>query len=427
MHDRSHDLFKDAKEHLVGGVNSPVRAFNSVGSSPVFMNSGKGAMIHSEDGQSYVDYVLSFGPLLLGHADSRVTEAISKAAQLGTSFGAPTVKETALAKQVKRFYPYVDKVRFVNSGTEAVMSAIRLARGVSGKSIIVKFVGCYHGHSDALLVAAGSGSATLSQPDSQGVLSETVKHTALLPYNDTDAIKTFFAKHAADIAAVVIEPVAGNMGLILPEQGFIDTISSLCLSHQALLIFDEVMCGFRSQLGGTHTWLSVEPDIVVLGKVIGAGLPCAAYAARQEIMSFVAPEGPVYQAGTLSGNPLAMSAGLACLEALEKADEFDLAVSYTSTLVTELNAIAKHYKLPLSISHKGTMFTLFFRDGLPKNFTDVQQCDFELFSKFFRLMLAEGIYLPPSQYEACFSSTKHAETELTQTLQAFEKSLSGLV
>jgi glutamate-1-semialdehyde 2,1-aminomutase len=427
MYPRSEHCFSEAKNLLVGGVNSPVRSFNSVGGTPIFMQSGSGSRLLSEDNESYVDYVLSYGPLLLGHAHPVVTQAIHKAADLGTSFGSPTVAETRLAAKIKQHYPYIDKVRLVNSGTEAVMSAIRLARGFTQKSIIVKFEGCYHGHSDALLVSAGSGLATHSEPSSKGVLADIVKHTVSLPYNDTEAITHFFLENHQDIAAVLIEPVAGNMGLVLPELTFIQKIRDLCSESNALLIFDEVMCGFRSQQGGTHQWLGLEPDIVVLGKVIGAGLPCGAYAAKKDIMRFVSPEGSVYQAGTLSGNPLVMAAGLACLTLLDDGSEFKRAESYTEALCSECETISRHYKVPVSIARKGSMFTLFFSDRLPTTFKEVLNCDFAKFSQFFHAMLKNGVYLPPSQYEACFVSSVHTKDDLLVTIEAFKKSIQGLM
>ncbi len=295
---KSQLLFEDAKQSLVGGVNSPVRAYNSVGGTPVFIKSGKGAYITSEDDTTFIDYVLSFGPLILGHANSDVLNAVNTVMQNGTTFGAPTQLETQLANLVKDFYPYTDKVRFVSSGTEAAMSAIRVARGFTKKSIIVKFKGCYHGHADALLVAAGSGAQNLGVPDSLGVLEDVVRNTAVLDYNNTKQVRSFFKEHGSNVAGVMLEPVAGNMGLVLPDLNFIAELRAQCNNYDALLIFDEVMCGFRTQVTGTHEWIGVEPDIVVLGKVIGGGLPCGAYAARAEIMDMVAPLGAVYQAGT---------------------------------------------------------------------------------------------------------------------------------
>jgi len=420
---KSQLLFEDAKQSLVGGVNSPVRAYNSVGGTPVFIKSGKGAYITSEDDTTFIDYVLSFGPLILGHANSDVLNAVNTVMQNGTTFGAPTQLETQLANLVKDFYPYTDKVRFVSSGTEAAMSAIRLARGYSKKSIIVKFKGCYHGHADALLVAAGSGAQNLGVPDSLGVLEDVVRNTAVLDYNNTKQVRSFFKEHGSNVAGVILEPVAGNMGLVLPDLNFIAELRAQCNNYDALLIFDEVMCGFRTQVTGTHEWIGIEPDIVVLGKVIGGGLPCGAYAARAEIMDMVAPLGSVYQAGTLSGNPLAMAAGVETLTQLKNGDVFNSINENTTYLVTELNKLISKFNLPMSINHKGSMLSLFMRAAEVNSFEDVQKSDFKLFSKFFHLMLDNGIFLPPSQYETWFSSSCHLSLEIDKTLESFKNAI----
>lgn len=417
---KSQLLFEDAKQSLVGGVNSPVRAYNSVGGTPVFIKSGKGAYITSEDDTTFIDYVLSFGPLILGHANSDVLNSVNTVMQNGTTFGAPTQLETQLANLVKEFYPYTDKVRFVSSGTEAAMSAIRVARGFTNKSIIVKFKGCYHGHADALLVAAGSGAQNLGVPDSAGVLADVVSHTAVLDYNNIDQLKTFFKENGVNVAGVMIEPVAGNMGLVLPDLNFIAELRAQCDNYDALLIFDEVMCGFRTQATGTHEWIGVEPDIVVLGKVIGGGLPCGAYAARSEIMDIVAPLGPVYQAGTLSGNPLAMAAGIETLTQLKDGSVFNLINTHTTTLVNELRDLIKKENVPMRINHKGSMLSIFMTGSEINSFEDVQKSDFKLFSKFFHLMLENKIFLPPSQYETWFSSSCHLSLEVNKTLESFK-------
>ncbi|RAP26290.1 glutamate-1-semialdehyde-2,1-aminomutase [Candidatus Marinamargulisbacteria bacterium SCGC AG-333-B06] len=417
-HDKSQQLFNQAQQHLVGGVNSPVRAYQAVGGNPVFIKKGEGSHVVCEDNQSYIDYVLSYGPLLLGHAHPTVLAALADCMPLGTTFGAPTYLETELALAIKSFYPYVDKVRFVSSGTEASMSAIRLARGVTKRSIVVKFKGCYHGHVDSLLVSAGSGSATLGVADSAGVLLDSVSHTAVLDYNNAQQVQDFFAEHGNDVACILMEPVAGNMGVIVPDLEFVSRCRTCCDDVGALLIFDEVMCGFRTQRSGTHEWIGVEPDMVILGKVIGGGLPCGAFAAKAAIMDHVAPLGPVYQAGTLSGNPLAMAAGIATLYALEDGSVFEMVNRYTTELVAGIRDRIASLGISAVVSHQGSMFTVFFRDHLPRTFTDVQTCDFDRFKQFFHGMLGQGIFLPPSQYEACFTSVGHDEDDLSKTLSS---------
>ena len=339
-----------------------------------------------EDGNHYIDYILSYGPLLLGHAYPEIISVVEEVAKFGMTFGSPTVLETTAATMIKKAYPYVDKVRFVNSGTEASMSAVRLARGYTNKSIIVKFKGCYHGHVDPLLVSAGSGVATLGKADSKGVLEKTASMTAVLDYNDTQAVKKFFNIHHNDIACIILEPVTGNMGVIKPDLDFIKTCRECCTNSGALLIFDEVMCGFRTQRTGTHEWIGVNPDIVILGKVIGGGLPCGAYAASDHIMSCVSPLGDVYQAGTLSGNPMAMAAGIKTLELLESGSIFDSSQEYTSELVYELEKEIKQ-NVRMSINVVGTMFTLFFTNKKITNFNDVSCCDLNLFKSFFSICL----------------------------------------
>ena len=417
----SKSLFAQANRSLVGGVNSPVRAYSAVGGSPLFIKSGQGARITSEDDQELIDYVLSYGPLILGHARQEIIQVIAQQAALGTTFGAPTQLETRCAEKIKQFYSYIDKVRFVSSGTEATMSAIRLARGATKRSIIIKFRGCYHGHADPLLVASGSGGLSLGLPDSAGVLEHTAKQTLVLEYNDKEAVKEAFVRYKDEIAGVIIEPVCGNMGVILPDLDFMQIIRQCCDQSEAILIFDEVMCGFRAQITGTHEWIGVEPDIVVLGKVIGGGLPCGVYAGKKEIMSYIAPEGPVYQAGTLSGNPLAMAAGLKTLEMLENGDVFTGIQAYTQQLTTEIKTIAKHYNIPLTINMKGSMFSMFFTEKQVTTFDDVSQCDLDRFSIFFNELLKNNVFLPPSQFEACFVSSAHQNEECSETLDAIKK------
>lgn len=414
----SERLFNQAQKSLVGGVNSPVRAYQAVGGHPVFIKQGSGSHVICEDNQSYIDYVLSYGPLILGHAHPTILETLANTMQSGTTFGAPTQLETQLAETIKVFYPYVDKVRFVSSGTEASMSAIRVARGLTKRSIIVKFKGCYHGHVDSLLVSAGSGSATLGVADSAGVLLDSVSHTAVLDYNNTQQISDFFANHGDDVACVLMEPVAGNMGVIVPDLEFVKVCRECCNDFGSLLVFDEVMCGFRTQRSGTHEWIGVEPDMVILGKVIGGGLPCGAYAAKASIMDHVSPLGPVYQAGTLSGNPLAMAAGLATLTVLKDAVVFDTVNTYSTQLADGIRECIACLGIPMVVTQKGSMFTVFFTDQVPRSFSDVQACDGALFKQFFYAMLDHGIFLPPSQYEACFTSVMHDDEDLSKTLSS---------
>ncbi|RAP32702.1 glutamate-1-semialdehyde-2,1-aminomutase [Candidatus Marinamargulisbacteria bacterium SCGC AAA071-K20] len=410
---RSSDLFIDAEKILVGGVNSPVRAFKSVDSTPIFMKSGSGSKLMSEDGLEYIDYVLSYGPLILGHNDPDITKAIKEAAEKGTSFGAPTVKETELAKLIQDVYPSIEKLRFVNSGTEATMSAIRLARGVTDKKKLLKFDGCYHGHSDSLLVATGSGALTHANPDSLGVLEDTAKHTTVLPYNDSSGVTAYFKKHGHDIAAIIVEPVAGNMGVILPEPGFLETLRECCTKYESILIFDEVMCGFRLPEGGAQQYFKVTPDLTILGKVIGGGLPCGAYGGKAEIMNHLSPLGAVYQAGTLSGNPLVMAAGVTMLNKLKKEEILKKVCQNTQDLVSHLKE-----STPLQIQSCGTMFSLFFTSQKVRNLDEVKTCDLRKFKKFHSHLLNQGIYTPPSQFEANFTSVAHTKEDIIKTKEA---------
>lgn len=412
---RSDELFKEACDVLVGGVNSPVRAFNSVNSNPIFIKKAEGSKLYSEDGRAFIDYVLSFGPLLLGHAHPVVTKAITEAAKQGTSFGAPTENETKLARLIQKFYPSLEKIRFVNSGTEAAMSALRLARGYTNKKQIIKFDGCYHGHADSLLVAAGSGALTQGQPDSKGILDDTAKHTVVLPYNNAQLVQDYFSAHGKNVAAVIVEPVAGNMGVIPPEPGFLSTLRSVCDTYQSVLIFDEVMCGFRLPNGGAQQYFNIAPDLTILGKVIGGGLPCGAYGGKAEIMNYLSPMGPVYQAGTLSGNPLVMAAGIAMLNYINEHDTINVLcekVKYLAKILDET--------LPFTVQYCGTLFNVFFTDQPLKDLDDVQKCDLDLFKKFHAYLLKNGIYTPPSQFEANFFSSAHSQEDINHTVKVIQ-------
>ena len=412
----SQTLFEEAQSILVGGVNSPVRAFGSVSGNPIFIKEGQGAHLISEDNKRYIDYVLSWGPLILGHAHPETVKAIQDQATHGTSFGAPCQLETQLAQHIQTHVPMMEKIRFVNSGTEATMSAVRLARGVTKRDKIIKFNGCYHGHSDGFLVAAGSGNLTLGTPDSAGVPASIANDTIVLDYNDTEALIQAFNNHGKDIAAVIIEPITGNMGMVFPTETFIQTLRQQCTTHDSLLIFDEVMTGFRVALGGAQALLNVTPDITVLGKVIGGGLPCAAYGASKTLMSHLAPEGPVYQAGTLSGNPLAMRAGIATLTALSTPGVFAQIAAQTSTLINTLSDHLHTSGYPATIQGAGTMFCLFFSPkNTMQNLTDVKTCNLTTFKTIHQTLLNNGIYFPPSQFEACFLSSAHTEQDIEHT------------
>ncbi|RAP31986.1 glutamate-1-semialdehyde-2,1-aminomutase [Candidatus Marinamargulisbacteria bacterium SCGC AG-410-N11] len=419
----SDELFDQAKQVLVGGVNSPVRAFKSVGGSPVFIKEAHGPIITSEDEMSYIDYVLSYGPLILGHSHPLVTEALNNQILKGTSYGAPTKLETELAYLIQSFFPSIEKVRFVNSGTEAVMSAIRLARGVTGRDIIVKFNGCYHGHVDSLLVSAGSGNLTLGVPDSQGVLTEIADKTVVINYNDIDAIEQLFNKMGDSIAAVIVEPICGNMGVVPPLPGFLESLQSNCKQYDSLLIFDEVMTGFRVSPGGAQSLYGIKPDLTILGKVIGGGLPCGAYGGSKKLMAYVSPEGPVYQAGTLSGNPLAMVAGITTLNKLKDKSVYSHINDMSLMLVNGLKDILEKKSIPYCIHHFGSMFSLFFTGKQVTNLADVKLVDTTLFNRFFHLLLDNGVYIAPSAFEASFVSFAHQKEHVQQTLNAVDKSL----
>ncbi len=417
---RSRALLRRARRFIPGGVNSPVRAFGGVGGVPPFIASAKGAHLVDVDGNRYVDYVGSWGPMILGHAHPAVLRAVRKAASAGTSFGAPTEGEVEIAERICRALPAVDQVRFVSSGTEATMSAIRLARAATGRKRILKFAGCYHGHSDALLVGAGSGVATLGIPGSPGVPEEFVKLTIQVPFNDLSSVAAAFKHHGSELACVLVEPVAGNMGCIPPLPGFLQGLRDLCDRHGALLIFDEVMTGFRVAWGGAQRLYRAKPDLTTLGKVIGGGLPAAAYGGRRELMQEVAPVGPVYQAGTLSGNPLAVAAGLATLERLAEPGVYHELAEKTRVLREGFAERAAARGVELTATAVGGMFGLFFHPGPVRNFEDAQKAHEERFRVFFRSMLAQGIYLAPSPFEAGFVSLAHRPRELGQTLQAAE-------
>lgn len=415
----SERAFTEAKTLMPGGVNSPVRAFQSVGLSPIFMEKGAGAILTDVDGKEYIDYVLSWGPLILGHAAKEVVDSLQQVIQNGTSFGAPTILENKLAKIVIDRIPSVEKIRMVNSGTEATMSALRLARGYTNRNLIVKFAGNYHGHGDALLIKAGSGVATLGLPDSPGVPNEVARQTITVPYNDTKSIQSIFEKYGNDIAAVIVEPVAGNMGVIPPKETFLPSLRKITTDYGALLIFDEVMTGFRVDYDGAQGYYNIQPDITCFGKVIGGGLPVGAYGGRKEIMDLVAPVGPVYQAGTLSGNPLAMAAGITTLSALTKETYVELNRK-VDRLVEGFTSIAMTNHIPLQINRVGTMFSMFFTDHPVVDDATAKQVDQKRFRTFYRHMLEAGIYLPPSPFEGMFISTAHTDDHIHKTLHIAE-------
>jgi len=419
---KSPQLFEQAQRFIPGGVNSPVRAFKGVGGTPVFFDRGKGAYLYDVDGRRYVDYVGSWGPMIVGHAHPEVLEAVAKAVEKGLSFGAPTEIEVQMARKLCELVPSLEMVRMVNSGTEATMSAIRLARGFTGRDKIVKFEGCYHGHADALLVKAGSGALTLGVPSSPGVPATTTQHTIVLPYNDIAAAERLFANMGAEIACIIVEPVAGNMNCVPPLPDFLETLRELCDRHGSVLIFDEVMTGFRVALGGAQAYFDVTPDLTCLGKVIGGGMPVGAFGGRKEIMEQLAPLGPVYQAGTLSGNPVALAAGLRTLELVSAAGFHERLEEKVQQLTQGLEASASACGVPLRSNCVGGMFGLFFTsDTEVTNFSQVMACDQEAFRRFFHGMLEEGIYLAPSAFEAGFVSSAHDDDALTATLAAAER------
>jgi len=410
--------FARAKAVLPGGVNSPVRSCKSVGCDPIFISSAKGPFVTDLDGHKYIDYVGSYGPAILGHAHPAVVEAVQQAASRGFSFGMPTEAESELAEMVIEAVDSVEVVRFVNSGTEAVMSAIRLARAATGRNKIIKATGCYHGHSDSLLVQAGSGATTLGVPSSPGVPASITSHTLLVPYNDVHAVQHVFEEHGSDIAGIVIEPVAGNMGCVPPAPGYLQALRTICDRHNALLIFDEVMSGFRVAYGGAQSIYKVNPDITCLGKVVGGGLPCAAYGGREDLMRQVAPDGPMYQAGTLSGNPLAMAAGIATLKLLRDGKAYDVLEKQSAKLAAGLADAAKSAGVPLAVTRVGSMVCPFFAASAPTNYDQALKSDTKAFAVFFRSMLEHGVALPPSQYETWFVSAAHEDSEIELTIKA---------
>ncbi len=423
---RSQELFQEAQELLPGGVDSPVRAFRAVGGAPVFIDHAAGPYLYDVDGNRYLDYVQSWGPMILGHAHPAVVEAVVRASQRGFSFGAPTQAESELAKLVIECVPSVEMIRFVNSGTEATMSALRLARAYTRRDKIVKFSGCYHGHADMLLVQAGSGVATMGLPDSPGVPAETTVHTLVAAYNDSAAVEQLFRDYAGQIAAVIVEPVAANMGLVLPEPGFLEKLRELTQRDGALLIFDEVMTGFRVALAGMQGRVGITPDLSCFGKIIGGGLPVGAYGGRRDIMQMVAPVGPMYQAGTLSGNPLAMAAGIATLTELRKPGQYEK-LERKSQLLGEGIARAIHdTKTPARIQRIGAMFCLYFTADPVTDYAGAKRADTVRFARYFHEMLARGVYLPPSQFEACFISLALEDEMIAETVKAVEIVLRGL-
>jgi glutamate-1-semialdehyde 2,1-aminomutase len=415
---KNQDLFERAQRRIPAGVNSPVRAFRAVGGTPPFFERASGAHLWDAEGRRYIDYLGSWGPMVLGHTHPAVVEAVQEAASRALSFGAPTQAEIELAELLCRLVPTIDMVRLVSSGTEATMTAIRLARGYTGRSLIVKFEGCYHGHADALLVKAGSGALTFGNPSSAGVPADTASHTLVLDFNAVDQIKSVFEKQGKSIAAVIVEPVAGNMNLVLPAAGFLETLREECTRYGAVLIFDEVMTGFRVALGGAQARFGIHPDLTTLGKVIGGGLPVGAVGGRREIMEKIAPLGPVYQAGTLSGNPVAVAAGLATLQLIQERNFFENLEATTRALVAGLQRQAKDAGVAFSAQSIGSMFGIYFRPSPPASFAEVMQADKERFNRFFHEMLKGGVYLAPSAYEAGFVSAAHGSAEIDETLEA---------
>ena len=419
--------FEEAKKLMPGGVNSPVRSFSNVDCNPPFISHAKGSHIFDIDGNEYIDYVGSWGPMIIGHAHPRVVEVLQSVASKGTSYGAPTGLESKLAKLVMKIYPSIEVIRMVNSGTEATMSALRLARGFTKREKIVKFIGCYHGHSDSLLVSAGSGLATFGVPSSPGVTKGTAKDTIAIQYNDIEAVEKVFADCGEEIAAVIVEPIAGNMGLILPIDGFLQTLRNVTKKYGALLIFDEIMCGFRCALGGAQELYNITPDLTCLGKIIGGGLPCAAYGGREDIMRQISPDGKVYQAGTLSGNPLAMTAGIETLSVLIEEENFTQKITAKTTkLIDGLKSAAAKFNVNIQTSQAGSMFGFFFSDKPVRNYEDAVAADQAKFKNYFISMLEQGIYLAPSQFETSFMSSEHTDEDIIKTINAIEISFNKI-
>jgi glutamate-1-semialdehyde 2,1-aminomutase len=419
------DLMRRAEKVLPGGVNSPVRAFRGVGGSPVFVRAAQGAWLEGEDGRRYIDYIGGYGPHILGHRHPAVVEAIAEALGRGTAFGAPTMAEVEIAETIVSAFPSVEMVRLVNSGTEATMSALRLARAVTSRDKFVKFEGCYHGHADPFLIAAGSGAATIGVPSSPGVPAAVVADTLLAPYNDLQAVERLFDQHPDGIAAIIVEPIAGNMNLVPPMPGFLEGLRDLCDRHRALLIFDEVMTGFRVAWGGAQIPLGVRPDLTTLGKVIGGGLPLAAYAGPAELMRCIAPAGPVYQAGTLSGNPLAVAAGRAALRELGQGEPYEVLERTGARIQAGIEEAGRRHGIPCRVERRGSMLGLFFTSGPIRRMEDVDATDRPRFSRVFHQLLERGVHLPPSPYEAMFLSTAHGEAEAAATLEAFDAAFAA--
>ena len=426
MPTRNEQLFEQSQKYIPGGVNSPVRAFRAVGGTPIFFQRGKGAYLYDADGKEYIDYVGSWGPMILGHAHPEVIKAVQRVAENSLSFGAPTETELEMAQLLCAMLPSIEQVRLVSSGTEATMTAIRLARGFTGRNAIIKFEGCYHGHGDALLVKAGSGALTFGNPSSAGVPPEVVAHTLVQDYNNPQQIKNTFAKMGDQIACVIVEPVAGNMNLIVPDLEFLQTLRELCTKHGAVLIFDEVMTGFRVGPKGAQGHFNITPDITTLGKIIGGGLPVGAFGGRRDIMAKLAPLGPVYQAGTLSGNPVAVTAGLATLRILQRDPSiYTRLEANTRAILQGITEVAKQAGVAFSSASAGSMFGLFFRNDVPRTFTEMMECDKQRFNKFFHSMLSQGIYLAPSAFEAGFVSAEHGAKEIEKTIAAAKVALKS--
>ena len=424
---KSENLYAQAQQLIPGGVNSPVRAFNGVGGVPLFIERADGALLYDVDGKAYIDYVGSWGPMVLGHNHPAIRHAVIEAAERGLSFGAPTEMEVKMAELVTQLVPTMDTVRMVNSGTEATMSAIRLARGFTHRDKIIKFEGCYHGHADCLLVKAGSGALTLGQPNSPGVPADFAKHTLTCTFNDLTTVRAAFEQYPEEIACIIVEPVAGNMNCIPPQPDFLPGLRALCDEFGALLIIDEVMTGFRVALAGAQAHYGVKPDLTCLGKIIGGGMPVGAFGGRREVMDALAPTGPVYQAGTLSGNPIAMAAGFACLTEVSRPGTHETLTRLTTQLTEGLLAAAKAENIPLVINHVGGMFGIFFTDAASVTcYADVTKCDVERFKRFFHLMLEEGVYLAPSAFEAGFMSVAHSPDDIQRTIDAARRSFAKL-
>ncbi len=423
---KSAALFEQAQQLIPGGVNSPVRAYRSVGMEPPFIQRAQGSRVYDVDGNVYIDYVGSWGPMILGHAHPQVVAAVQAAAASGCSFGAPTELEVQLAQRIVDAFPAMEMVRMVNSGTEATMSAIRLARGYTGRDRIIKFSGCYHGHGDSLLVKAGSGAMTFGVPDSPGVPADLAKHTLTLPFNDLSAVRQALEQHPGQIACVILEPAVGNMGLVKPDDGFLEGLRQVTREHDTLLIFDEVMTGFRVDYGGMQTLYNIDPDLTTLGKVIGGGLPVGAYGGKREIVEHMSPVGPIYQAGTLSGNPLAMTAGLTTLDILRTDSPYKVLGERAASMMDETAKAAREANVPVYTTSIGSMFTVFFSDKPVRNFEDASACDIPAFRRYFSAMLHAGIYIAPSQYEAGFLSIAHTDEDIETTLQAGAEALKSL-